>query len=149
VRIVAEREFPADSAPSERDFQSELLKRVSMASELAGRVQVHAWQGGGPTDLTHDGVVAELKVEKSTPVTVEGAARYMAQATQYASAGQRQLSILVILDMTPKDAPPGVLANTIGWLEPSLHGLEDPAYPSRVAVVIINGNLPRPSDWSP
>jgi len=50
--------------------------------------------------------------------------------------------------MTPKLAPPGVLANTIGWLDPALHGLDDPAFPSRVAVVIVNGNLPVPSAWS-
>jgi hypothetical protein len=148
VRIVADREFPAGSDPSERDFQAELLRRLGMATELGGRVQEHAWQGGGPTDVAHDGVVAELKVERSQPATLERAADYMSQATQYASAGQRQLSILVILDMTLKQAPPGVLANTIGWLEPALHGLDDPAYPSRVAVVIVNGNLPIPSAWS-
>jgi hypothetical protein len=148
VRIQMEREFPEGTNPTEKDFQQELLKRVAMASELGGRVQEHAWQAGGPTDLSHDGVVAELKVERHTAATVENAARYMAQPTQYASGGQRQLSILVILDMTTKDAPPGVLANTIGWLEPALHGLEDPAYPSRVATVIVNGNLPLPSSWS-
>ena len=120
-----------------------------MAPELGGRVQKHAWQGGGPTDLVHDGVVAELKVERTQPATLERAADYMAQATQYASTGQRQLSILVVLDMTPKEAPPGALANTIGWIEPALHGLNDSAFPSRVAVVIINGNLPVPSAWSP
>lgn len=148
MRIVAEREFPEGSNPSEREFQAELLKRVAMAPELGGSVQEHAWQGGGPTDLAHDGVVAELKVERAQPATMERAADYMAQATQYASAGQRQLSILVILDMTPKQAPPGVLANTVGWLHPALHALDDPAFPSRVAVVIVNGNLPRPSAWS-
>ena len=148
VRIVAEREFPAGSSPVEADFQRELLKRVAMAPELGGRVQKHAWQGGGPTDLIHDGVVAELKIEKGTPVTLESAKDYLGQATQYASAGQRQLSILAILDMTPMDSPPGVLANMMGWLEPRLHGLDDPAFPSRVAVIIIKGNLPLPSDWS-
>lgn len=148
VRIVAEREFPQGSNPTEREFQAELLKRVAMAPELGGRVQEHAWQGGGPTDLAHDGVVAELKVERAYPTTMERAADYMAQATQYAAAGQRQLAILVVLDMTPKQAPPGVLANSIDWLEPASHGLEHPAYPSRVAVVIVNGNLPVPSAWS-
>lgn len=105
VRIVAEREFPEGTNPSEREFQAELLKRVAMAQELGGRVQEHAWQGGGPTDLAHDGVIAELKVERRMPATLERATDYMAQATQYASAGQRQLSILVVLDMTPKQAP--------------------------------------------
>lgn len=114
VRIVAEREFPAGSNPVEADFQRELLKRVAMAQELGGRVQKRAWRGGGPTDLIHDGLVAELKIEKETPVTLESAKDYLGQATRYASAGQRQLSIVAILDMTPMDAPPGVLANMLG-----------------------------------
>lgn len=147
MRIIADREFPAGSNPTEKRFQAELRKRLTMATELGGRVIEHAWQGGGETDLAHDGVVAELKVA-NTPATLEAAQNYLAQATQYASAGQRQLSILAILDMTPKDAPPGVLLNTVGWLEPALHGLDDPAYPSRVGVIIINANLPVPSDWS-
>lgn len=148
VRIEAEREFPESSNPSEAKFQAEMLKRLGMATELGGRITEHAWQGGGETDLAHDGVVAELKVEKTVPATIDRAGDYLRQPTQYASADQRQLSILVILDMTPKEAPPGVLANSIEWLEPRLHGLDDPAYPSKVAVVILKGNLPRPSDWS-
>lgn len=148
MAILADREFPEGSNPSEADFQQELKKRLRMASELGGRVTEHAWQGGGPTDLSHDGVVGELKVERDVPATLARATDYLGQPTQYATGGQRQLSILVILDMTPKDAPPGVLANSIGLIEPALHGLDDPAYPSRVAVVILNGNLPRPSDWS-
>jgi hypothetical protein len=148
VRILADRALPEGSTPTESQFQKELLTRLGMASELGGRVTEHAWQGGGPTDLAHDGVVAELKVEKRVPATLETAKDYLAQTTQYASGGQRQLSILTILDMTSKDAPPGVLANTVGWLQPSLHGLDDPAYPTWIAVIIINANLPRPSDWS-
>jgi hypothetical protein len=93
-----------------------------MAPELGGRVAKHAWQGSAPTDLLHGGVVAELKVEKDTPVMLENASRYLAQATQYASAGQRQLSILAILDMTPMTAAPGVLANTMDGSSPSCMG---------------------------
>jgi hypothetical protein len=148
MRIMAEREFPEGSNPKESEFQREMLKRLAMATELEGRISEHAWQGGGETDLAHDGVIAELKVEKLKAVTLEGSTKYLAQTTHYASAGQRQLSIMVILDMTAKETPPGVLANSIGWLIPKLHGLDDPAYPSRVAAVILNGNLPLPSDWS-
>lgn len=93
-------------------------------------------------------MVAELKVERDKVPTLGNAVNYLSQATQYASGGQRQLSILIILDMTAKTKPPGVLANTIDWLVPRLHGLDDPAFPSRTAVLIIDANLPRPSDWS-
>ncbi len=50
--------------------------------------------------------------------------------------------------MTAKQAPVGIVGNYIGLIEPALHGLTDPAYPARVAVVIINGNLPLPSNWA-
>ncbi len=148
ARIEAERQFPEGNEPSEAQFQKAMLMRLAMATELGGRVTEHAWQGGGETDLAHDGVVAELKVERTTPATLDRASTYLAQTTQYASAGQRQLSILTILDMTPKEAPSGVLANSVDWLVPKLHGLDDPAYPSKIAVVILSGGLPRPSDWS-
>lgn len=148
VAMTWEREFPKGTRPTEAEFQDELRKRLKMATELGGRLSEHAWQGGGETDLAHDEVIAELKVERDTPATIDTATKYLAQPTQYASGGQRQLSILVVLDMSPKEEPPGVLANLVGIIEPKLHGLDDPAYPSRVAVVIINGGLPLPSDWS-
>ncbi len=148
ARIEAEREFPRGSQPSEAEFQKAMAVRLGMATGLAGRLSEHAWMGGGPTDLSHDGVVAELKVERRSPATLDSARKFVAQTTQYASAGQRQLSILAILDMTPKDAPPGVLANSVGWLEPGHGGSKESTYPSKIAVVILNGGLPRPSDWS-
>jgi len=50
--------------------------------------------------------------------------------------------------MTEKNSPVGAMGNYIGLLEPALHGLTDPVFPSRVAVVIVNGNLPLPSGWA-
>ncbi len=147
-QIQADREFPEGAEPTEGDFQREMCKRLKMTSALGGRVIEHSWQGGGATDLVHDGVVAELKIAKDRPVTAETAIAYLGQTTQYASGGGRQLSILVILDMTRRDAPPGVLANDILLLEPRLSGLSDPAFPSRVAAVILRGNLPVPGKWS-
>ena len=41
-----------------------------------------------------------------------------------------------------------MIDNYVGWLIPRLHGLDNPCYPSLVAVLIINTNLPVPSTWS-
>jgi hypothetical protein len=41
-----------------------------------------------------------------------------------------------------------MIDNYVGWLIPRLHGLDNPRYPSLVAVLIINTNLPVPSTWS-
>jgi hypothetical protein len=87
-------------------------------------------------------------VSRGAPVTVEDCARYVGQPAQYAVGRGSQLSVLVVLDHGRKTAPPGVLENYIAWLQPRLHGLHDPRYPSLVGVLIVNTNLPIPSAWS-
>lgn len=147
AQMFASRTYPEGANVSEAEFQRDLLTRLSMIPELAGRVTEGSEVGGGETDLAFDGIVCENKVERTTTPTVTGAVRYLGQPTTYASAGGRQLSILCILDLTTREEPSAVLANYVGWLDPSAHGLEDPAFPSRVGVVIVPGNLPLPSDW--
>jgi hypothetical protein len=147
AQMFATRAYPHNVAVSEADFQRDLLTRLSMIPDLAGRVTEGGEIAGGETDLAFEGIVCENKVERTTPPTLATANRYLGQATTYASAGGRRLSILCILDLTTKEEPPAVLANYIGWLEPAVHGLDDPTFPSRVAVVIVPGNLPLPSDW--
>lgn len=148
AQMFIQRAYPAGQDVTEATFQRDLLGRLSMIDELAGRVVEGAEVGGGETDLSFEGIVSELKVERTTTPTVQTAARYLGQPVTYASAGGRRLSILCILDLITKDEPPAVLANYVGWLDPAAHGLEDPAFPSRVGVVIIPGNLPLPSDWA-
>jgi hypothetical protein len=72
----------------------------------------------------------------------------LGQPTQYAAADGARLSILTILDMSPKELPIGTPENYLFTLEPRLHGLNNPESPSLVAVLIVNGNLPTPSSWS-
>jgi len=103
---------------------------------------------GGFLDILHDRINAELKVERRSPSTVEKSHKYLGQPVDYAADTGAQLSILVILDVTDKDTPPGVLENYVGWMKPALHGRDDPRYPSLVGVIIVNGNLPRPSGYS-
>ena len=141
------RDYASGTTVSEDVFHRDLLKQLDMQPELTGRVWDGRRQGGGPTDLVHDNINAELKVEKNTTATLENAHRFLGQPTQYAASSGAQLAILCVLDMTEKKSPVGVVGNYIGLIEPGLHGLTDPAYASRVAVVIINGNLPLPSDW--
>jgi len=99
-------------------------------------------------DIIHDRINAELKVARQTAVTVETSHKYLGQPADYASDTGSQLSILVVLDMTPKKTPPGVLENYLGFMKPAVAGLDDPRFPSLVGVIIINGNLPVPSGYS-
>jgi hypothetical protein len=96
---------------------------------LEGRLSRRDKVAGGFDDLLHDDVIAELKVEKTTPRAVEDYARYIGQPTQYGVGRGSRLSVLVVLDHTRKSAPPAVLKNHIGWLLPAHHGLDDPRYP--------------------
>jgi hypothetical protein len=62
--------------------------------ELDGRLERGTDLGLGYLDERHDGITAELKVERRTPVTKESAPKYMGQPTQYAAADGARLSIL-------------------------------------------------------
>jgi hypothetical protein len=75
-------------------------------------------------------------------VTIDDCAKYLGQATQYGVGRGSQLSVLVILDHSRKEAPPGVIDNYVGWLIPRLHPASPmgrpwagPAHPSALLVL--------------
>jgi hypothetical protein len=146
--IVANRLFRSGEHVLEANFQQELLERVQ--SRLgAANVRTGTEVGGGEMDIVYlDTITAELKVERDTPATVDRAPSYLGQPAHYAAAAGEQLSILCILDVSPKSAPPGNLANGIHLLRPRLLDLDAPEYPSLVGVIIVSGGLPLPSEWS-
>jgi hypothetical protein len=76
---------------------------------------------------------------------VEHSAKYIGQPTQYGVGRGRELSVLVVLDDTRKQAPAGVPESYIGWMQARLHGLDNP---SPVGMLIMNTKLPVPSAWS-
>jgi hypothetical protein len=145
---IQNRRYYADAAPNERGFQRDLLMLLDQQDALAGRVAEGSEIAGGETDLVHDGVVAELKVVKDTEVTKENASQFLGQTTSYSSGLGAQVGIAVILDLSEKKNPLGHPANYVHLLGPELHGVADPAYPSHVAVLVVNGNTPLPSDYA-
>jgi hypothetical protein len=146
--IMFERTFRAGSRVTEAQFHDELERLLRADPELEGRLTRRDAVAGGFDDLLHDDVIAELKVSRGIPVTVEDCARWVGQPTQYGVGRGSQLSVLVVLDHGRKIAPPGVIDNYIGWLRPRLHGQPAPRYPSLLGVLIVNTNLPIPSTWS-
>lgn len=133
---------------TERQFHDDLHQRLTQDPELDGRIERGSPLALGFLDVRHDGITAELKVERKTPVTRETATKYIGQPTQYAGADGARLSILCVLDMSPKASPIGTAENYLFQLQPALHGLTNPEAPSIVTVLIINGNNPPPSSWS-
>ena len=132
----------------ERQFHDDLHAELLADPTLEGRVERGTPLAHGYLDTRHDGITAELKVARDHPVTPEAATKYIGQPTQYAAADGSRLSILVILDMSPKVLPIGTPENYLFVLGPKQHGMTDPHSPSVVVTLVINGNLPVPSSWS-
>ncbi len=133
---------------SEAEFQTRLLEDLRM--QLGEEVQEAPRQGGGPSDIRYRSITLELKVENKIKNRTRMINKYVAQPTQYSSASGAQLGILCILDQTSKDEPPASPQNNIVLVTPPVHGFEDGAvpFPTKIAAVIIDGNLRLPSDYS-
>lgn len=132
---------------NELGFQAKLKQGLVQDSFIGTRVQVAPDMGGGTTDLLLGRLVDELKISH-TAIDLDDADRFVRQPTQYASAGDCPISVLTILDDSPKLDPPGIASNYMRWAIPKLHGAASPATPSMVVVVIIPVGFPVPSHWS-
>ncbi len=148
IHIMFNPDFRAGTNVTEKQFHNAFEQRLRQDPLLEGRLTRRDPVAGGLDDLLHDDIIAELKVEKKTPRTVDDCARYIGQPTQYGVGRGSRLSVLVVLEHTKKTTPPGVLENYIGWLDPAHHNLTDRRYPSHVGIIIINTNWPVPSAWS-
>jgi hypothetical protein len=104
---------------------------------------------GGRLDLKYRRIVIELKVEHTTKDREVLRRKYTEQPAQYA-APSIPLGIVCILDITEKIHPPSNIANNITLESPTVHGFENspPVYPTKIAIVIIDGNLKLPSEYS-
>jgi hypothetical protein len=147
-RIQFDQAYKLGARVSETTFHDDLEARLRDDPALGGRLTRRDARALGFLDLDHDRITAELKVERTTPVTQENCHKYLGQPAQYATGANQRLSILVVLDISRKEAPPGALENYVWLTQPAAHGLTDPAYPAVVAVVVINANNRVPSGWS-
>ena len=133
---------------SESEFQATVLR--DLRNVLGQDVQEHPSQAGGIPDIRYRGVIVELKVEKENGDRRYISKKYTAQAAQYAGVEARQVSILLVLDLTTKDKPPGDIRNDIILTDVETHGGDDRAkeFPSKGVVFMINGNIKNPSTYS-
>lgn len=133
---------------SESEFQETVLR--DLRNMLGQDVQEHPNQAGGIADIRYRGVIVELKVEKENGDREHISKKYTSQSVQYASVEARQVSILLVLDLTSKDKPPGDIRNDIILTDVETHGGGDGAkkFPSKAFVFVINGNMKSPSSYS-
>ena len=76
--------------------------------------------------------------------------KYAGQVVAYQAAEARQVGVLFVLDMTPKNRPPGDSRDDIRVVDVPTHGGDDQEkkYPSHVFVFVANGNIRDPSSYS-
>ena len=90
-------------------------------------------------------MIVELKVEDEDGNRDQLTKKYTAQATQYAGVEARQVSILLVLDLTEKTNPPGDIRNDIFLSDVATHGAGDtPPFPSKAFIFVVNGNTRNP-----
>ena len=132
----------------EGSFQKQVIRDLRL--RLGQDVQEHPAQAGGITDIRYRGVVIELKVERQDGDRNRMASKYVEQVAQYTGVEARQVSVSLVLDMTPKDKPPGDIRNDILLVDVDTHGgsNEEKQYPSKAFVFVVNGNTKNPSEYS-
>jgi len=137
-------------AMDEATFQRRLKEFLRADPGIGARLREAPQSGGGITDLVLGETVLELKVEPNDPVSPETATGHLAQPTTYASSRDRVVSILGILDESPKEPRQarGPIGDHLTWFTPATHGQSQQSHPAAVIAVILGRRFPRPSDLS-
>ena len=133
---------------SEAEFQSTVVRDLRLI--LGQDVEEHPSQAGGITDIRYRGVIIELKVEKTNGSRTHICQKYTRQSTQYEGIEARQISVVLVLDLTSKDNPTSDIRNDILLVDVPTHGDDDltKKYSSKAFVFVVNGNIKKPSDYS-
>jgi hypothetical protein len=134
----------------ENEFRDNIIAHLKAQPYLGEGITKEAEVSGGKVEISWKGSVVELKVERKISDRAALIKKYSQQPVAYASGNTRQLSILCILDLTLKKRPPAPPQNNVFLLTPELHGYEEsqPDFPSRTVLIVIDGNLRNPSDYS-
>jgi len=132
---------------SEDDFRDRLIAYLSANPMIGGDIIKEGHVAGGRVEIRYENLIAELKVEKKIADRTKMIEEYRRQPSAYASALASDLSILCILDLTPKTLPPAPAANNVLLIPAKFHGFENTAATAKVAVIVIDGNLKNPSAY--
>lgn len=127
---------------SEAEFQADLRRDLRRRPELASELEEHPRAGGGITDLSFRRIRIELKSVSSAPIKLDDCDRYVDQTVAYAVGSGSRLAILCVLDCSEKSGP--AFPAESGVKVVARHDAD----PILVAIVLIQGNLARPSDLS-
>jgi hypothetical protein len=132
-----------ESGTSEKTFQKKVAEMLRNRPDIGQHLQGHQEASGGYTDLTFRDITLELKVESRNSLLPKDCSKFFNQTAAYAIGLGKLISVLAVLEDSPKSAPVGIIENEI---EVFVH----PAEQSSVAivVVIVRGGFPTPSSYS-
>lgn len=106
---------------------------------IGGELEEHPHSGRGITDLSFRGIRIELKVENDRVISMDDTHKHLEQAAQYVSTTSKRLGFLFVLECAEKTTASGATSDDI-----ALQFTADGSI--GIGVVIVRGNLPRPSD---
>lgn len=138
-RAVQDAEFKGNW--SEKQFQQVVRAELRRHPPIGAALDEHAYAAGGITDLSLRGMPIELKAVDVPISSVDQCQSYLAQTASYAVAKGKRTAILCVLDSGEKKVapmPPEAL----------LDMRIDESSQVCICVLVIQGNLARPSDLS-
>ncbi|MDA5337299.1 hypothetical protein LRM36_02595 [Stenotrophomonas maltophilia] len=138
-RAVQDSEFKGNW--SEKQFQQVVRAELRRHPPIGAALDEHAYAAGGITDLSLRGMPIELKAVDGLVSSVDQCQAFLAQTVSYAVAKGKRTAILCVLDNSEKKGapmPPDALLDL----------RFDAVSQVCVCVLVIQGNLARPSDLS-
>lgn len=142
--------YKEQNSTSEDTFRDNLIQHLVQRTQLGEHISKEAHLAGGRVEISFHGIVAELKVEKTISDRAKLLTKYGQQAAAYAAGNAKQLSIVCVLDLTPKTYAPAAPQNGILLGSPAAHGFpgQEPPFAARQVLVVIDGNTRKPSAYS-
>lgn len=129
---------------SEKIFQQEVRAHLRREPKIGAELEEHPRAGGGITDLSFHGIRIELKVEGNKRLVLKDCTQFVGQAASYTVGTGKRVGILCVLDCSPKGQAPFPAEDGIGIYPIQ----EEDGSPVYILIVLVQGNLAKPSDLS-
>jgi hypothetical protein len=133
-----------DEIWSEARLQAAVRGKLRDDPAIGAALEEHPAAAGGITDLSFRGIRIELKVERDKRLELEDCQAYLGQTASYVVASGKRLGVLCVLDCSPKRDAPFPAEDGIG-----VFVMGAGRAPVHVIVMLVQGNLARPSSLSP
>jgi hypothetical protein len=128
---------PIDEAAFQKYVRSYLRQRPEIGSKL----EEHPRAAGGTTDLSFERIRLELKSENDRPLKLSDCQQFVGQTASYTAGSDKRVGVLCVLDGSNKIGHAFPPEDGIGILKTADDAIA-------IVTVLLQGNLPRPSDLS-